>query len=272
MPETTTFDVLTADGPALFDHYRGRLASPLLSIRDEAVKAAREEYEHRIYREDYEFQTTPDCAEPGAGGLYPAYLVRRMLEADRARRTPHPSPVAEPTALTEEVIATEWDGELGEAWCHWSHLDGVVSPNVLTHKAIVAFARRIYALAARPVSARERSVFNAAIDVVFEYQGVVDVEHIIAELREYRDKRWPAPVAPARAPSVPEPKLSDGSLVIYERPRDGLRRLNGDGFDGSCDRHHWPSLLNRPTDTGADFDKVKAYVAALARALDQRGG
>lgn len=75
-------------------------------------------------------------------------------------------------------------------------------------------------------------------------------------LDHYVARTYPAP-----APS--SVTLSDGSVVTYIRERDEMRRENVDQFNGSCRREFWPGLLNRPTDTGADFETLKAFAATV---------
>ena len=80
--------------------------------------------------------------------------------------------------------------------------------------------------------------------------------------------KMPSPEAFSRArdrylaresPAPRECVLSDGSVVTVDKGIGGFRRLNRDGFDGSAASWAWATLLNRPTDTGADFDALKSF-------------
>jgi hypothetical protein len=59
-------------------------------------------------------------------------------------------------------------------------------------------------------------------------------------------------------------RLSDGSTV-WRLPDGAFGRGKSieDGWEDIAEQ--WPDILNRPADTGADFDALKAFAAALSR-------
>ena len=85
---------------------------------------------------------------------------------------------------------------------------------------------------------------------------------------EVARERYPAPTPPT-PPSV---TLSDGSVVTWERMSSyagGVRMQRTpaptDQYRGTHSIEAWRNLLSEPTDTGADFDAVKALAASVAR-------
>lgn len=76
---------------------------------------------------------------------------------------------------------------------------------------------------------------------------------------QYRDGRYPLPT-----PKPAECRLSDGSVVTFHETTAGscgssFWRTRNDG--GATMNGDWRGLLTRPTDTGADFDALKAFAA-----------
>ena len=110
---------------------------------------------------------------------------------------------------------------------------------------------------AKKTVGREREAAKQAWDVAVGW--VCGVPGAFQDARaRYLARTYPAP-----APAPRSVTLSDGSVVTYSRERDEMHRENVDQFNGSCRREFWPGLLNRPTDTGADFDALKRFAATV---------
>lgn len=99
--------------------------------------------------------------------------------------------------------------------------------------------------------------WDAAWDAVYPHTGPF-------HLRDTARDRYLAETYPLPAPAGIT--LSDGATVTYAPQNNRLTRHNTDGFHAECIRDQWQSLLNRPTDTGNDFEKVKAYAAEQSEA------
>lgn len=133
-----------------------------------------------------------------------------------------------------------------------------------------AAARAAYALAASRVDTAEverRAKYEALTDAINNAgpwnHGVSQAEwtNALRYLREYRDRRY--------APAPRECVLSDGSVVtrVSEKGGASWRRSYAnvpERLPRRVEATEFPSILN-DYDTGADFDKLKAFAAEVGQ-------
>ena len=146
------------------------------------------------------------------------------------------------------------DMDIGEVW-------NPVWPGSMGSREL-QFARNVLARYA-PVppddaGVREREALTKFADS--QDDGSMAGRHAASRAYTFRDREYPAPTPPA-PPSVP---LSDGSVVTGD-PMFTIWTRSWPSLDVPRTCTDWRQLLNQPTDTGADFDAVKALAASVAR-------
>lgn len=185
--------------------------------------------------------------------------VRRLTLGALSVATPTPS------ALTEEAIAREWEGERDGRDIDGSLRHAFLSLPQTGRDEVIRFARRIWSLALSSRDERgrveaQREAFSAGwVACCKAYSMPVALDIDIAAERTYP---YPAPPAPRE-----EVRLACGDRIVYAHPSDDVLYRGWHRFFGADgESHQWyPSKEDalRPTDTIADLRAVERLASRV---------
>ena len=172
---------------------------------------------------------------------------------------------------THEVAPSVWSNEY--VLSNYAHVISAVRALLAKYGAIPSDAALASARMEGEIRERER---KAAYDALHKLASLTAVQRDridVAILRFAEANYAPIPAPPS--PAAESVTLSDGSVVRGNVFREGtgwvsrtLTRSGESVFKGNWPLNEWQDLLKEPTDTGADFDAVKALALRL-RGADQ---